>query len=730
MPDPLPSIRPRAIVTPPSGSSDGGAGAVATAFDGIAANARQLAGIAARREEESGNKDAIAAFNRAAEETPAGQFVAVPEREGGLLDRLGMKDASYRNMVELLQLQRAETDAKTQLRTLREGLTGRPQEFETKAAGFIDGYLKDAPGAIADRMEMLLRGVASEETAAAVRERQALDLREARDGVNAQLAGLEEDLSGIVDQKGLAGFRAPEFAEKLASIEALLNTKADDPGFAYSQDQRDFDARMLRQRLTERAGQAAVEDEIRDTLDFGGVGSAKAKLESILTSEDVAALPRDSKNKLRLVGERLIEKREIEIRQAEAEMRARQADAQEAAYLNLAIAMEQGEAGRADAELAYENGAISGQSFLQLLRSSDDAENERVNLRTAQELFASDTPLSPTDSRTKKSADLLFKHEGGPAMLRNNPQQGLEMALIYARQRGVLPSQAATTLDALAANGTTEQQQFALDAVARIHETAPAAAEAQFSDAQIGEAVRYRDMVAAGAPKDFAAGAIMEARKAKFAPDAQARMTEATKVAKETEQAALRKLAPQPFAGGFAAETEARTQYRRLFGEFYAQHGNASDAQKQANAALSRVYGKTQVTGKAQTMAYPPEKFYAVPGYRNDWMRKQLLDDVKAVKGDAFKAESVQLVPDSTTAAEAQAGQPPTYRVVVVNEDGLLEALPNRFAFDAETALKEKFEKAEERRAALLEREKQRRAAEIEFGKTIDPNTAGQPIIF
>lgn len=691
----LPSIQLDAVSSPSGGVSDGGLQAVSQAYGDLARAARGIASAVRQDETEDGARDALEAFNKAAAETPAGERVSVPERKGGLLDRLGVRAEAYENAVQLLSVQRAEQDARRQLSLIATENFGSPAAFQRSAREWVSGYLEKAPADVAPQIEKALQDRLDEFYSNAVIDRQKLDLQEARQSTDAELQALEDDLIRMADTDGIAAFRSPQYIEKQTKILDLLDAKAANPAFVYSEKQRDLDLDRVTRGVALRAASATIADEIKDTLDFGGVGAAKAKLSELLQTDVFTSLDRSDQKKLRLAGEQAIGQREREIKAAIAEQKREYAAYQSEQYGGLLASVIKGDAGLADVERAREEGKISLGQYASLLDRTIKTDKGAEDLRSAYDLLSGGAPINPGDSNHRKAVDLVFKDRGGDKLLREDPAAGVEAALAVAQEHGVLPDSAVSTLRAHIANGSAEQQQAALDNVTRLLESEPAAARAVFKDNEIAEAAYYSDLVAYGAPPEFALTSIMKAREARFDPAAKERRSQGAKIAaKEISRGdtlaaigAKRDAPDVRIFGEGAAIDGAQAQFRRLFVEHYATHGDAERAKKQAAAVVGRHFGETRATGQRRIMMYPPEQYYAVKGADPKWMQKQLERDVSQVVGAEVRARDLQLIADSQTAAEAQAGFAPTYSVVRRREDGAWEALTGRrYAFDATEA--------------------------------------------
>lgn len=706
----LPEIRPGAVTTPPSGVSDGGHRAIASAFGDISRGAASIAKNIQNREATEGSESALEAFNRAAASTPAGEVVAVPEREGGLLDRLGVADEAYANTVKALTLQRAEKDANETLRQLRVDTFGKPAEFEAKASDFISGYLGNAPAESANEIELIMRGKASSMHSDALIERRKLDMDEDRQGTNAQIAGREESIRDLADRYGIAAFQREDFQRAVTEIENLLDRKADDPTHVYSQEQRDQDYGKFLEGLQFTAASATIKDEVRDALDFSGLAGAKASLEDVLGSDVVQSFDRATQEKLRLSGEKLIDERERDIKEAIGEAKKRRSEAQSAQYTEFAlrIADRTNAPTRSELQDAFDRGDLDSGHLLALVQQTGKRDTKQAKLDEAYDLISSGRPLNPADTNHRKAVDAVFDDAGGTRLMQEDFEAGMDLALNFATAKGVFPASAASSLKALVGAGGTEQMGFALDAIARSYEEAPAAAGQAFKNDELAEAIYFRDMTANGAPAELTVGAIIEQRKSKYDPILKDRIKEGrTLAADEIDLRATNKVIGADFednidlgdivtggafeifgapdlAGGDAALEAANRAHRELFAANYQKHGNENMARKQADALLKKSFGRSTATGQARIMQHPPENYYSVPGVKNDWMKKQFQATTKEV-GDG----KYDLIADVQTAAQAQSGELPTYKIIRTRPDGVLEAVDGRFVFDPSEALAE-----------------------------------------
>lgn len=690
MADGLPTNSSRSIVTPSSVGDDGGNRAVASAYTGLARAAQSIGDALRRNEERSGSKEAQDAFNKVASSTPAGERVAVPERRGGLLDALGVRGASYENTIGLLTLQRAEKDGRLRLAELSAENPLEPEAFQNAAQEWMGGYLEGAPREHVSSMERILGDMVQEAHSRIVINRETKDRQEVRQGTDATIQSLQDEMDDMLDEGGLSTFKDPLFLEKQGRLFDLLDIKAESPDFVYSDEQRSLDQARIIDGMQVRAAGVTVSEEIKDALDFQGVGAAKARLKEMVGSEEFQSLNAGVRRKLELAGEKVIEAREREIKQAVAERNREVAEYQTSNYQDLLIGMLKDGKGLSDVEEAWGDGKISKGQYVSLLQQTSRRDKETDKLVEAQDLLSSGVALDPSNTDHRDAVDRVFKNIGGEDQLKEDAVAGADTALAFTMTYGVIPKSAVAITRGLIANGTTEQQGQALDNVARFLEEAPAAARAAFKDGEIAEAVYYSDLLKVGAPPEFAISSIMKAREAKFDGAAKARRDAGVKLAKDEigREDTMRALGLKKGAsddrvfGGTDAVDAAERTYRNLFTEYYSTHGDENRAKAQASAVLSKHYGKTSVTGRERVMPYPPEAFYSVPGSDQKWMGPQLQRDVKRATGEEVDLKNIQLISDGQTASEAQSGFSPTYKVVVMRPDGVLEAVDGRFAFD------------------------------------------------
>lgn len=242
-------VRIRRITTPPPAMGDGGLGDIASAYSSAAASANDLAKVQRQREEQAGIEEAQADFEEAALNTPDGEMVVTPLRDGGLLDFLGVRDEAYANAVQVLTIQRAESDGAARLSELADIHKLSPTQYEEEAGNFIKGYISQAPAESRREIELKLGQMARKGLGAVRANRRDADLKESRKGLDAKISTLADDLDEILIAAGPTATQSEEYAAIEQEITALYDLKANNPAYGYSEEEKERDLDELATRL-------------------------------------------------------------------------------------------------------------------------------------------------------------------------------------------------------------------------------------------------------------------------------------------------------------------------------------------------------------------------------------------------------------------------------------------------------------------------------------------------
>ncbi len=145
---------------------------------------------------------------------------------------------------------------------------------------------------------------------------------------------------------------------------------------------------------------------------------------------------------------------------------------------------------------------------------------------------------------------------------------------------------------------------------------------------------------------------------------------------------------------------EVLADYRESFRDDYARSGDKTSADKYARDQVAKKWG-VSAANNGRLMAYPPEKYVQPVDGDQSWIGKQLDADLKSFlgpmgtyqKGNDFAPGGITpttdaeakalgqyeapraLVADQKTIADISAGRPPSYRVIIQDQNGRFHAL-------------------------------------------------------
>jgi hypothetical protein len=470
---------------------------------------------------------------------------------------------------------------------------------------------------------------------------------------------------------------------------------------------------------------AQLQGRTADTL-AKDVAAGKTGKRGIDAAEAAGEINTGQGNALRAQNLAMIEKakRELEIeraRQAQERIDRQNGNAETLEYQIL-----QGNLGEADAFVALQNGDIGMGHFNALSRMAQQGSAGRAKAAGVMARLAAGSPLDPYDADTRSGMDTIWEANGGtllftrevvtatgadgsPAMTAN---AGTQAVLNTARQAGVIPPAAASSLQGMASNGSDQQKQVALDTVALLFDQFPAAAAAAFPDGQdriLKDAISWKLKVGAGIDPVEALRAVERENVAPSDPVLKQRRTDGQKAALELGAGDVRKALTTPGMIPFFdnvpppmspdVEAGAVAMLREVYETEFLRTGDPAVAKATAQAAVKRIVGPTTVGGTntaagtvpvaASTMAYPPERYYA-PGLaeaKPGWLTAQLVGDVQdmidggalpgAPPGTQISGLDVRIVSDAVTASQVRGGEMPSY--VVLFRGAPLEG---RYQFD------------------------------------------------
>jgi len=321
--------------------------------------------------------------------------------------------------------------------------------------------------------------------------------------------------------------------------------------------------------------------------------------------------------------------------------------------------------------------------------------------------------------------DSYYQEKIEPIIANASPEEKIAAITEFAGQFKVLPTSIRSMLRTTGKSGTVEQQAFAGDLINRIAETTPDALDS-IPDTEQRYSIMIGDSLRNGLSPEEAvqrAKTQVDPFNDKIIKERKSALTNIKKTYNpesriinildqsswwvggvnrpdlETEEVVLEK---DGITRKVSLSNQAIADYQDIFDTEYLYTGDEEIAKKSAASIFQRTYGVTSVNGGQKVVRYPPEKYYAVKGLDNSWMREQLLSEVRSIPQykDA-RDEDVILVPDSETARESSQGRP-SYVVNVKQPDGSFDVVRNedgalqRFTFDPSSYIEKHNQKIQE----------------------------------
>lgn len=379
------------------------------------------------------------------------------------------------------------------------------------------------------------------------------------------------------------------------------------------------------------------------------------------------------------------------LKQAEAEAKARQAEAQAAWESDFTIALRRGEKSYADVEDAYKAGRISPSfrttATLWLDTNLEKLQEHADNLQRVENAGAGGPLLDPTNADDRKA---LNEHYDAMVQQWKTLPAGeiVDRTVDYAATKGIVPERLKILVDGELRAGGPAQQVHAAETLEKLRLRNPELmkdfnAEAISRGNLIAQYVRY-----GASPEDAVTKADEASRLDKNVTEARdkdyLKAVTANQPKVSTIDVARSKLASEFDQGWFSAEpsvaADVAAEYDTIARDEYRKHGDLKAAQQTALDMVKRQWGVTRIgDGSPRLMKDAPEKYYGVPGLtpkeNADWMQKQLVDEVQ--KGGLFSSDPtgrISLMAHPT--ATARDGMP-LYAVVLTGEDGIPRVMTN-----------------------------------------------------
>lgn len=478
---------------------------------------------------------------------------------------------------------------------------------------------------------------------------------------------------------------AKHFEEKIAKYSATLQSRVAQ-GFL-TPEEAELERRDFQKELITTGYKAQLQDM-----------DANQRANAILALQETKTLPNgiSVEDKADIVAKlnaydstiKSIETKATALKNADEELQT----SREAADLEIGI--NRGETTYEDVVRAEQNKIITPAKKVQLFKQLDanlkkTVEESRSIQKVSRALRGEDF-IDPKSTDDKKAVDLTYEKVLMPKIdAAQDPAAKKQIITNFVDKMGIVPEKLRGKMRGVFRGDDVEQKVFYADLVGRIQDTKPQALD-DFDTKDITQAIMINEMVEAGTPNEQAVEKVqnlteginagrLEILREDFKNLVEDKGTgvkiNSQKVINTVQDTfdegvfSMNASLPQQQLG---VEAAAINDYKKLYETWYLNtNGDAELAKKQAQKALKRTWGTTNVNGTSKQLTkYPIEDAYA--GMSSKDIKKELMDDVRAI--DAYKDledDEVIIQWDQRTAREY--GQYPTYQVLVFNKDGVLE---------------------------------------------------------
>jgi len=337
---------------------------------------------------------------------------------------------------------------------------------------------------------------------------------------------------------------------------------------------------------------------------------------------------------------------------------------------DLSIAVSRGEATEVDIEDAYQKQIISAEKRTSLTKELDNQTQKAGKKADQVALVAAslnaNVPLSSRNTDHKNAVEAYYIENIAEPF----SDEGMNQTVDLVNATTIIPKTAQELMQSHSKSGNPEQAVQAAELIARINEKTPQALSSVPADVKAFSLLVSRD-IAAGMDGEKAVelsrlsvyGSTPEEKKA-FADEFKTN----TKNYREDNRSFLNDgidddFDPNLFDSQPATPLPMEAEFNLMVDQYLPLTKDLEQARELAYTDLKNVWARTEINGYPEMSKYAPESYYG----EGDWMRNQLIDDVKKQLGQDIGEVNPQIVVDPRTAREAN----PSYFVTTLNEDGV-----------------------------------------------------------
>ena len=352
-----------------------------------------------------------------------------------------------------------------------------------------------------------------------------------------------------------------------------------------------------------------------------------------------------------------------------AELRTQQAAEDAAAhqqmYSQLQVGLMTGKAGMQD--ILDNVGNLSVSEYSEVIGLYEEHQADLIDLQAITAALGNEeTVFDPTDPATERQTNLRFIASGGLEAFQNRDEDYMETDFFPVVERtGIVPEAAAASLQAMARSNDPAVAGFAHATIARIMANNEMAALNGFSSAAIDNAAAFNAMAQNLSPVEA-----VEQLRVMNSPGGQQIAAQFNQLfAAENSARYVHRLSSVlsdlglPAAG--MAGAALQSDYTTTLKQMYSLTGDMEAAREATIARLATRWGTSIVGGEDRVMRYPPERYYSAIDGNYDHFDEIIRHDLNLTPEQDF-----YIVSSAQTAADINAGIPPSYNVVLM-ENGL-----------------------------------------------------------
>lgn len=350
-------------------------------------------------------------------------------------------------------------------------------------------------------------------------------------------------------------------------------------------------------------------------------------------------------------------------------------------------------------------------------KAAEDWKEKNEAIEMAKNLSNGTAVIDPEDTKQRTVVDKAWKTAGGNGQLLQGDPNAANVVVGWTKQHGIVPSSALSTLNAMAKNGEPAQRAYAYQTVNQMEAVRPGVVDnSGAKNGLLKDAEKFRYYTSdLGLGQEEALKRLEAQRTPEFKAKEDIRKKEASKLAGERTAAELADAYDasawrgDPALGAPGREDIIVGVYKKAFEEHYVETGDEDVAKALAMKDMKRTYNRTMVSGdprwggQGRVIKHPPEVYYAQINGSHQWIRDQLVADVKTalpgknIKDEDIFIESVRATDEAITSSPSGQAPRPVYAVIYKDQNGAYQTIPGKLFKPDENGARAKATGAAER---------------------------------